>query len=273
MADGTARLPLLPAELGPGARGAFTTRAGGVSAGPYAASGPTGGLDLALHVGDDPGAVADNRERLAAVVGGPVAWMDQVHGATVRVVERVTGASEGECDGLVAVRGGAEVRSGAEPPAVAVLVADCVPVLLADTGGTVVAAAHVGRQGLVRGVLGATVDAMRTRGAGALHAAIGPSICGRCYEVPAALRDEVEAQVPGTASSTSWGTPGLDLVAGVRHQLDAAGVRHVDHVAACTLEDERFYSYRRAGRDGTGATGRFVGVVRSVAAGGPPVRA
>ncbi|MFH5822587.1 polyphenol oxidase family protein [Georgenia sp. AZ-5] len=254
---GVPAVGLLPAELGPGARGGFTTRAGGVSAGPYAGPGGTGGLDLALHVGDERAAVRENRRRVDAALGAPVAWMDQVHGNAVRVVDRATDAT-GECDALVAVPGAA-TGSGAAP-GVGVLVADCVPVLLADPRGAVVAAVHVGRQGLVRGVLEAALAVMAERGAPAaeLYAAVGPSICGRCYEVPAALRDEVDAVVPGTAATTSWGTPSLDLPAGVLARLAAAGVRRVHHVAVCAAEDERFYSYRRAG----GApTGRFAGVV------------
>ena len=143
------------------------------------------------------------------------------------------------------------------------LVADCVPVLLAAADGAAVAAVHVGRQGLVRGVLPAALARLAEHGAAAadLYAAVGPSICGRCYEVPAALREEVAAQVPGTAATTAWGTPALDLPAGVLAQLAAAGVTRVHHLAACAREDERFYSYRRAGQAGDGATGRFAGVV------------
>ncbi|WP_249043238.1 polyphenol oxidase family protein [Georgenia thermotolerans] len=252
---------LLPADLGPGARGGFTARAGGVSGGPFAGE-TGGGLNLGLHVGDDPAAVLANRERVAAALGAPVGWMDQVHGAVVRVLDGAPDPrTEGECDGLVA-------RAGtAGPVAAGVLVADCVPVLLAAADGSAVAAVHVGRQGLVRGVLPAALDRLAELGvpAAALHAAVGPSICGRCYEVPAALREDVAAQVPGTATTTAWGTPALDLPAGVLGQLAARGVTRVHHLAACTREDERFYSYRRAGEREAGTTGRFAGVVRTAA--------
>lgn len=250
--------PLLPARLGPGARGGFTTRAGGVSAGPYGAAGGGGGLDLALHVGDDPAAVAVNRERLAAGLGVTVSWMDQVHGTDVAVVEVPGGADLGRCDAAVAVRGD-------RPLAVGVLVADCVPVLLADRRGDAVAAVHVGRRGLVAGVIEATLATLTAQGVDTadLFAAVGPAVCGRCYEVPAAMQEEVADVVPGTASTTSWGTPALDVPAGVLRRLAAAGLRAVDHVDACTLEDVRFYSYRRAGRDGAPVTGRFAGVVRT----------
>ncbi|MHB1065007.1 MAG: peptidoglycan editing factor PgeF [Georgenia sp.] len=243
---------LLPADLGPGARGGFTTRTGGVSTGDHAAKEGLG-LNLARHVGDDAAAVTENRARLAAATGAPVVWMDQVHGTVVRVLDaHAGGQGAGECDAVVVI--GRGIACG-------VLVADCVPVLLAAADGSTVAAVHVGRRGLVEGVLQAALAALVEHGVTDVRAAVGPSICGRCYEVPARLRDTVERAVPGTAATTTWGTPALDLPAGVLATLAAAGVRRVDHVAACTLEDERFYSHRRAGREGRASTGRFAGVV------------
>ncbi len=264
--SGAAEAPGLPgfrpAELGPAAVGGFTGRAGGTSTGPYGDIGGSGGLNLGPHVGDDPRAVHANRGRIAAFFGVPVAWMSQVHGATVlRAPEPAPDAGEleaGEADALVAAAG--------EEVALGVMVADCVPVLLADEEGNV-AAAHVGRDGLVRGVLDAAVRALRELGGGsAVHAALGPSICGRCYEVPAAMRDDVARHHPAAAATTSWGTPALDLPAGVRARLTGLGVAHVGAVRACTFEDERLYSHRRAGRAGNPAvTGRFAGVVRGAA--------
>ncbi|WP_395410310.1 laccase domain-containing protein [Cellulosimicrobium funkei] len=99
---------------------------------------------------------------------------------------------------------------------------------------------------------GARVDRVR--------AAVGPSACGRCYEVPAWMRDDVALARPATWSTTSWGTPALDLPAGVVADLVAAGVADVVRVPACTIEDERFFSHRRAARRGT-TTGRFAGLV------------
>ena len=255
---GDGMVPLLVADLGPGARGVFTTRAGGVSAGAWSGPDGEGGLNLGLHVGDDRAAVLANRARLEAAVGARVVWMDQVHGNAVREVTGETGPSAGECDALVA-------RSSAGA-AIAVMVADCVPVLLAAHDGSVVGAAHVGRQGLVRGVLAAALSRMADLGVASagVRAAVGPSVCGRCYEVPQLLQDEVEAAVPGTATTTSWGTPALDLRAGVMRQLAELGVSGVDALDGCTMEDERLYSHRRAGRDGAGTTGRFAGVVRAL---------
>ncbi|WP_324653162.1 peptidoglycan editing factor PgeF [Georgenia sp. H159] len=247
---------LEPADLGPGARGVFTTRAGGVSWGPYAAGDGSGGLNLGFHVGDDEDRVIANRDLVDRHAGQHVAWMSQRHSARVRLVTRPPGRGRttlGEYDALVGR------RTGPGAPAVGVMVADCVPLLLATGSGDLVAAVHVGRQGLADGVVAATLEMLADHGAALpeLHAALGPSICGRCYEVPAALREEVAGVVPAARSTTSWSTPALDIPAGVEAQLAGAGVRWVRRAAACTYEDERFYSYRRDGR-----TGRFAGVVR-----------
>ncbi|WP_217616933.1 peptidoglycan editing factor PgeF [Cellulomonas sp. GbtcB1] len=243
-------LPVLGVDLGPGVRAGFTTRAGGVSASPWAE------LDLGLLVGDDPAHVRENRARVAAWAGAPVAWATQVHGADVHVVggpADAAGDTVGEADALVSAVPGA---------AVGVLVADCVPVLLADAGARVVGAAHAGRRGLVAGVVQATLAAMVAQGAdpGRVRAVVGPAISGARYEVPAAMRDEVDALVPGTACTTDAGTPGLDLPAGAAAVLRAAGVGDVRVPGWCTDADHRFYSHRRAQRAGT-PTGRFAGVV------------
>ncbi|ROS28221.1 peptidoglycan editing factor PgeF [Cellulomonas sp. PhB150] len=231
-------------RLGAGVRAGFTSRRGGTSLAPYA------GLNLGDHVGDDPEAVARNRALLASWVGADVVFSTQVHGRGVVVLDAVPAGPVGEADALVSC----------DPSvAVAVVVADCVPVLLADDQAGVVAAVHAGRPGLVAGVLQAALDAMV--GAGARRdrvvAALGPSIAGSSYEVPAAMRDEVEAAVPGTATLTSWGTPALDLPAGVVGVLRAQGVGSVVTSSADTWTDRDYYSYRRDGR-----TGRFAGVIR-----------
>jgi YfiH family protein len=135
--------------------------------------------------------------------------------------------------------------------------ADCVPVLFADPGAGVVGAAHAGRQGLATGVVTRTVERMRGLGAGEVTAWIGPHVCGSCYEVPAGLQDEVGAVVPESVATTSWGTPALDLGAGVWAQLERAGVIVVD-VARCTRESPDLYSFRRDGEH----AGRLAGLVR-----------
>lgn len=227
--------PWLEVDLGPGVRAGFTT----VEAG-----------NLGLTLGDDPDAVAARRRAAERHVGGLVAWGRQVHGASVHLVT-AAGDDVAACDAMVA-RG----RVG-----LGVLVADCVPVLLADPDARVVGTVHAGRAGVVAGVVPAAVEALRRAGAGALRAVVGPAICGACYEVPSAMQADVEARVPGTASTTSWGTPALDLPGAVVAQLDGLGVR-VTNLGLCTRTDNRFFSHRGV-RDGAPA-GRVAGIVRLV---------
>jgi YfiH family protein len=178
------------------------------------------------------------------VAAGSLHFMNQVHGNTVAVMDAHSPAPE--ADAMV---------SRGEP--LAVMVADCIPVLLAgeSADGPVLAAVHAGRPGIASGVLPAAVRSMESLGASRIRAWMGPSICGSCYEVPADLRDEVSALVPETRSTTSWGTPALDLPAGARAQLETSGVA-LEYAGPCTLETETLYSYRRDHN-----TGRFAGLV------------
>jgi polyphenol oxidase len=260
------------AGLGAGVRAVFTDRNGGVSLPPFES------LNLAAGVGDEPVAVAANRDRLARSQGlqaAGIAWMRQVHSAAVRYVGRGS-AGRGFADGGPVGRGpagGGPVGRGsvgllADPVdaqytdvpgvALAVLVADCLPVLLADPEARVVGAAHSGREGTAAGVVPALVSAMTEAGASParMRARIGPAICGGCYEVPAALRDRVSAKVPAAWCATRDGTPGLDLAAAVRAQLAELGVREVATDGRCTKESAELFSYRRDGQ-----TGRFAGLV------------
>ena len=184
-----------------------------------------------------------NRLRLTERLGRPVVYMDQCHGAEVAVVDGVPEVAP-SCDAVV-------TRS--TEIALAVLVADCVPVLL--SGGGVIAAVHAGRPGLVAGVVPRALAVMRELGADELDAVVGPSVCGRCYEVPAEMRDTA-ARVEPVSATVSWtGTPAIDVAAGVVAQLRAGGVE-VRWVPGCSRERDDLYSYRRDGR-----TGRFAGVV------------
>jgi YfiH family protein len=136
--------------------------------------------------------------------------------------------------------------------AVAVLIADCVPVLLADPVGKVVAAVHAGRVGARAGVLPATLEAMRGLGAriDKLEVLLGPAACGECYEVPNRMQADVETYLPGSACRTRRGTAGLDLRAGLWRQLACAGVARIGVDPRCTMEDPTLYSYRRDGVTG-----------------------
>lgn len=231
-----------------GAHFAFTDRWGGVSAVPYEE------LNLGGAVGDDPAAVLANRGLAARALGvdpARVVWMNQVHGRTVHVVDGPwpAEAEVPEGDAVVTARRGLPL---------AVLTADCVPVLLADPVAGVVAAAHAGRPGMVAGVVAATVETMITLGAepARMTARTGPAVCGRCYEVPAAMRDEVAAVEPAAHAETGWGTPAVDVVAGVHAQLERLGVRNRSTSDICTRESADHFSYRR---DRT--TGRLAGYV------------
>jgi polyphenol oxidase len=235
---------LLPAGLPAPARGVFTTRAGGASAPPW------DGLNLALHVDDDPEAVRANRAELLAALGlDRLAVADQVHGDAVTVVGADLPGTPPTCDALVTREPGT---------ALAVLAADCLPVLLADAEAGVVGAAHAGRAGLLAGVLQRAVEAMASLGAAPdrVAAVVGPAAGPCCYEVPDDMAAEAEAALPGVRSRTRAGTPSLDLRGGAERVLRGAGVRAVRHVDACTIDDDRFFSYRRDGR-----TGRHAGVV------------
>ena len=222
----------------------FTDRFGGVSAPPYDE------LNLAIDGGDDQSSVRHNLHLLLDdfAPGAELCDLVQVHGADVTVVDPQSPVARPEGDGLVT----------REPDVVLMVrVADCVPLLLhaPDTGA--VAAVHCGRPGLLAGVVPQTVERLREWGEGDITAWIGPHVCGACYEVPAAMQDEVASVVPAARSTTSWGTPSLDLGAGVRSQLEAAGASVVD-VSRCTLESSVLFSHRR---DGVGA-GRQAGLIR-----------
>ncbi|WP_372727275.1 peptidoglycan editing factor PgeF [Nocardioides sp.] len=223
---------------------AFTDRHGGASGVPFDS------LNLALEGDDDPEVCATNLRLVIDDFAPDDAVFDlrQVHGAEVDVVEERRTSERPQADGIVTTTPGAVL---------VVRVADCVPVLLADDAGTVVAAVHSGRPGLAAGVVPATVARMRDVGAGPLTAWIGPHVCGACYEVPTDLQAEVAALEPASRSVTSWGTPALDLGAGVRAQLERLDVRVVD-VSRCTRESPDLFSYRR---DGSSA-GRLAGLVR-----------
>jgi YfiH family protein len=231
-----------------GAHFAFTDRWGGVSAVPYEE------LNLGGAVGDDPAAVRANRAAAAGELGidpDQVVWMNQVHGRDVAVVDGPWGADQDipSVDAVVTARRGL---------ALAVLTADCTPVLLADPVAGVVGAAHAGRPGLVAGVVPAAVEAMTALGAdpARMVARTGPAVCGHCYEVPAEMRAAVAEAVPAAWAETSWGTPAVDVVAGVHAQLAEAGVVNLHRSPVCTLESRDHFSYRR-----DRVTGRLAGYV------------
>lgn len=214
----------------------FTTRAGGVSHGAFAS------LNLALHVGDVSADVHANRA-IAARDLGPVQYMNQVHGNRVVIVEELTEA-EPTADALV---------TGIPGIHLAVMVADCIPLLLRSD--VAVAAVHVGRRGLINDVTRSALHAMREIGAQKISAIMGPSICGRCYEVSEDVYSEVTKLHPLAAARTVKNTFALDLPAALHAVLTSESVAVVSDFS-CTYEDSELFSYRR---DGT--TGRQAGII------------
>lgn len=231
-------------DLAPGVRAAITRRRGGVSQPPYDP------LNLGYSIGDDPAAVTQNRRLVARACGvdlGQLVWMRQVHGARARYVR--AGQAGAEADA---------VFTDAPGVVLGVLAADCAPVLLVDPASGVVGAAHSGRAGTEAGVVPTLVNAMAGVGGRPerMHALVGPTICGRCYEVPAALQARVAAAVPQARCLTSAGAPGLDIRAGIAAQLAERGVHRVRHDLRCTAETDDLCSHRRDGR-----AGRFAALV------------
>lgn len=215
-------------------RALVTTRAGGVSAGPWAS------LNLGSACGDDAAAIAENRRRLGARLPAAPTWLRQVHGTTV--VEAVAGAA-------AQAPPTADAAFARAPGAVcAVLAADCLPVLLADRRGEAVAAAHAGWRGLCAGVIEASVAAMPVE-ADRLCAWLGPAIGPTAYEVGDAVREAFVGRDAAAETAFRPTRPGhwlLDLYAIARQRLAACGVGEVSGGDFCTHSDAgRFFSYRR----------------------------
>jgi len=223
----------------------FTSRHDGVSLAPYTS------LNIAEHVGDDTLAVRRNRDIVAQSAGVPVTFLRAAHGIAVAVVS-TPGQDVPMADVLITTVPG--VALGA-------IAADCAPVLLHDGKSGAVAAIHCGREGLYRGVIDAAVGALvDIRGGwsdGALlTASIGPSICGRCYEVPIQMRERVAARHATARSATRTRSAGLDIARAIESRLAQLGFGEVVKASICTFEDPRYFSHRR-----DGVTGRHAGVV------------
>lgn len=247
-------VPILRAAPLPVQHG-FFTRLGGVSEGPYAS------LNCSLSGGDAEARVAENRARAAAALGAApenLLGLRQVHGAEVVTVTEPWPARAGpRADAMVTAR---------HDVALSIITADCAPVLLADDRARVIGAVHAGWRGAAAGVLEATVDAMRSIGAGSIVAVIGPCIGLASYEVGTDLRDAVLAASPTDAHLFAAGErPGhwqFDLRAFCAVRLGRAGVASVAHAAADTAaEPERFFSHRRRTLNGGGPIGHQISLV------------
>jgi YfiH family protein len=229
----------------------ITTRAGGVSRGPYGASTERGGMNIGLRSGDEVTDVMANRALLRACLPAEPHWLNQVHGAAV------VDASEPSA-------GAADASFTNAPHVVcAVSIADCMPLLLADTSGRCVGAAHAGWRGLASGVIQATVEAMRQRlqdASAELLAYLGPAIGPRHFEVGAEVLEAMRTQLPDAERAFTVHSRDkyrADLFALGRMALRQVGVSRVHGGEHCTFSDPvRFYSFRR---DGT--TGRHAALI------------
>ncbi|NKI36261.1 peptidoglycan editing factor PgeF [Wenzhouxiangella sp. XN79A] len=230
------RPPLIQAPFDPPVHGVATTREGGVSRPPFDS------FNLGDACGDDPEAVVANRQRLAAVLPGPPHWLRQIHG--VDVIHLDDWRPGVEADAAWTDRPGRVV---------AVLTADCLPVLLADCEGRCVAAVHAGWRGLAAGVLEAAVAALPVA-PDRLRAWIGPRIGPAAYEVDGPVRDAL-GEHDRAFRPTRPGHWQVDLAAIAIERLRASGISDPVDSGLCTAADPaRLFSHRRDGRSGRQAT-------------------
>ena len=223
-------------------RALCTTRHGGASGGIY------GTFNVGVAVGDDPALVAENRARLRSLLPGDPVWLKQVHGTRVVNADEVHAIAEADA---------CMTRSAGT--VLAIQAADCMPVLLADRSGSVIAAAHAGWRGLASGVIENAVAAMKIAPANVL-AWLGPAISGAAYEVGQDVYDAFTGADPTAATAFvvhGHGKYLVDLYTLARQRLARLGVASVHGGSYCTFGDtDRFYSYRREG-----ITGRMVALI------------
>lgn len=215
----------------------FTDRFGGVSEGVFAE------LNLSSNTIDDPAAVLENQQLLKSDFGwAQVAVMKQVHGADISAVATQIDVT---CDGLVTTTPNLALLS---------MGADCVPLLIVADGK--VGAFHIGRKGMVAGLTEKAVSEFS--GLAKPTAVIGPYACGKCYELPADMADEITARYPAARATTTSGTTGVDIGNAIRSVLTANNFTILETPSDyCTIEHDRFFSHRSTGRNG----GRQTGVV------------
>ncbi len=263
MSSGQTLALIHPQSPWPGVQFFCTTRAGGVGRVPFAT------FNLGMGVGDNVATVAENRRRLRQVVPAEPYWLRQVHGWRVMDADAGVGPQSATAPGAVSTQQGvvppeADAAITTQPGRVlAILTADCLPVVLADTEGRVLGVAHAGWRGLAGGVLEATLQAMRERcpEARAWRAWIGPGIGASAFQVGDDVREAfagVGAELPGmfTADTQVTGKWRADLAGLARWRLVRLGVENIEICGLCTATDAagRFYSYRRDGQTGRMAT-------------------
>lgn len=241
----------IPIALAPSIKVVYTTRLGGLSAGDW------GNLNLGGKSGDEPEAVLSNRIALAEAVGAPLSLVSQVHSgvavdvdtdeyavntdfgfdgsgthhalsAAGLVADEATGNTDDERGGAVVIDADGQV-SARRGVALGMFAADCLPVLMADPVAGIIGAAHCGRRGLERGIIGATVELMKLKGAepSRIVATLGPRICGDCYEVGDDIADQFVKRFPLTKTQTRFGGAGIDIAEAAMIDLAFAGVHQV----------------------------------------------
>lgn len=220
------------------ARAVWTDRHGGVSVAPYDEA------NLSTRIGDDPGAVRENRARLADSIDlGPPEqwwWLDQEHGRTTVVADGLPPSRPPVADAAVTARVGVPLT---------VLTADCAPIALASDNG--VGVVHAGWHGIVAGVIDEAVARLRTIGHGVVRAALGPCIHPQRYEFGRADLDRViELLGPEVESHTDGGGLALDLPRAVHVALERAGVSEIEDIDRCTATSSDYFSHRRDGPTG-----------------------
>ena len=230
-------------------RACITTRLGGHSLPPYDS------FNLGLHVGDDFAAVTANRAQLQEVLPNQPVWLNQVHGVTVFDADQSNSGAVPTADAAVTV----------EPNRVlAIMTADCLPILLCDQDAKVVGIAHAGWRGLSAGVIEQTVSEMLKKlggGSSGIYAYLGPAIGPTVFEVGddvVQAFDDAGSQKPESAFRPIEGRPGkylADIYQLARERLSGLGISKIAGADHCTVkEDQDFFSYRRDGKTGRFAT-------------------
>jgi YfiH family protein len=232
----------------------ITNRHGGFSQPPF------DGLNLGLHVGDDPATVQKNRDALKAVVPNDPIWLNQVHGTQV-----IDADNANACLDVPSADASVTSTPGR---VLAIMTADCLPVLLASSDGKVVGAAHAGWRGLAAGVIEQTVALMRAKQSNGekaqtqaeILAYLGPAIGPHAFEVGSEVRDIFMAQNPASAACFEQlqekGKYLADIYGLACLRLNALGIEHIEGGGECTLQNPDYFSYRRDQE--TGRMGSFI---------------
>jgi hypothetical protein len=256
----TTSIQLLQWEAPRQIKAMITNRHGGFSQSPFDS------LNLGLHVGDDPATVQKNRDALKAVLPNEPIWLNQVHGTQVIDVGAL---KESKDDGMAVPSADASVTT-APGQVLAIMTADCLPVLLASRDGKVVGAAHAGWRGLAAGVIEQTVALMRvkqsnhaqtdTETQSEILAYLGPAIGPHAFEVGSDVRDIFMAHNPASAACFEQlqekGKYLADIYGLACLRLNALGIEHIEGGGECTLQNPDYFSYRRDQQ--TGRMGSFI---------------